>query len=148
KTPGHWLSKLSEKKNFVWWQRQVSEEQASPVLNAKLPGIFFEQENTRVYPNGELAANLLGFTDPDGKGISGVAYSLNHELISQGKTISAFRDGKGNLSSIDRSDRNLIPDGVDGVILTVDRRLQYVLEESLESWQEEVRARSLMAVIL
>ena len=82
-SPSKWLSKLDPKKNFVWLQRQISSEKAEQIKKLKTPGIGVESENKRVYPNGNLAAHVLGYTDIDGVGLAGVELNLNALLLQE-----------------------------------------------------------------
>jgi len=145
----HWLSRLKTGKSFVWIQRQVSEEVAKRMAEESLPGIYTEPENKRIYPNGPLAANVLGFTNVDGNGISGVELSLNEELLERGSRFAMNRDGKGNLSYLDRKElKQRSDDGKSGVYITIDRRIQQVLEEELEQAMTATSAKAVLAVVM
>ncbi len=142
-----WLKRLDTSKPFVWIQRQVDEDKAHEISRRRLSGIFIETENKRMYPNGPLAAPVLGFTDIDGNGISGLELTLNEELLRKGTQFPIARDGKGKTSYLGskyfRED-----DGKTGVYVTLDRRLQHALEEELERAQEETGAKSVMAAVM
>jgi len=142
-----WLKRLDSTKSFVWIQRQVDEDKAHEIVRRRLSGIFIETESKRQYPGGSLAASVLGFTDIDGNGISGLEHTLNEELLRKGTQFQLARDGKGNPSYLSkkyfRED-----DGRTGVYVTLDRRLQHALEEELERAQEETGAKSVMAAVM
>lgn len=141
------VKKLDSAKPFVWIQRQVDEDKAHEIVRRRLSGIFIETENKRLYPSGKLAANVLGFTDIDGNGISGLELTLNEELLRKGTQFQMARDGKGNLSYLSkkyfRED-----DGKTGVYITLDRRLQHALEEELERAEQETGAKAVMAAVM
>ncbi len=59
------LKKISEPKSFCWLARKISSQQALMVESANLEGIFLIKEPKRFYPNGQLAAHLIGFSGPD-----------------------------------------------------------------------------------
>ena len=63
---------LQSHRQFVYMQRQVDDEVAERVLDLKIEGIFVQEEMSRIRPGDELALNLLGRTDIDGVGISGI----------------------------------------------------------------------------
>jgi cell division protein FtsI (penicillin-binding protein 3) len=95
-----------------------------------LPGIYSEQTSKRVYPNGSVAANLVGFVGADGKGLGGLEYSLDQTL--------AGRDGTATYELSAGGRR--IPSGVDterdaiagsDVRLTIDRDIQYVAQKAI-----------------
>jgi len=142
-----WLQKLDPKKSFVWLQRQLSEEQATEIKKLKIPGLGIESENKRVYPNGSLASHVLGFTDIDGNGLSGIELSLN-QLLLQGKERKRLsKDGRGNTSYIEKDQRK-IDEKDSGVYLTLDRRIQAMVEQELDKAKAEIKAQAVMAVVM
>jgi cell division protein FtsI (penicillin-binding protein 3) len=146
-SPEKWLKKIQSPKPFVWLERQISIETASKIAKRNLPGVFIEAENKRLYPNGTLAAHVLEFTDIDGNGLSGIELKLNEDLLREEPRFGLLRDGRGKPSYVGRQ----ILDEAKlrkGIYLTLDRRLQNLLEEELERSMEESHARSAMGVIL
>jgi cell division protein FtsI (penicillin-binding protein 3) len=145
--PEKWLKKLKSNKSFVWLERQVSPEIAKKIAQRNIPGVFIESENKRIYPNGDLAAHVLGFTDIDGNGISGIELKLNEELLRSEPSQALLKDGRGKTSYLGKAKGKGGSEKV-GIYLTIDRRLQNLLEEELERSMEESRAASAMGVIL
>jgi cell division protein FtsI (penicillin-binding protein 3) len=144
-TREHWLEKLKAQKLFIWIQRQVSEEVARKLAKENLPGIFVQPENKRIYPNERLAANVLGFTDIDGKGLSGVELALDSALTRKESKLRIIRDGKGTPSYIEGQVTSPEPQGVS---LTIDRQLQNVMEEELDAAMSSMGAKAIMAVVM
>src|SRR5919205_995359 len=74
--PNALAAKIEEAKRsrrkFVWLAREVEPEQAGRALALNLPGIHTIKEPKRYYPNGALAAHVLGFVGLDDKGLGGV----------------------------------------------------------------------------
>ena len=64
--------RLGSRKGFVWVKRAITPKQQEEVYRLGLPGVGFLPENKRVYPNGPVAAHVLGFANLDGVGISGL----------------------------------------------------------------------------
>jgi cell division protein FtsI (penicillin-binding protein 3) len=64
--------RLGSRKGFVWVKRGISPKEREEVFRLGLPGVGFIQENKRVYPNGPVAAHVLGFTNTDNIGIAGI----------------------------------------------------------------------------
>lgn len=145
--PEKWLKKLKSPRPFVWLERQVPMEVAAKIAQRNLPGVFIEAENKRIYPNGNLAAHVLGFTDIDGNGLSGLELRLNEELLREEPRVGLLRDGRGKPSYVGRQ---ILDDAKlrKGIYLTIDRRLQNLLEEELERSMEESHSKSAMGVIL
>lgn len=76
--------KLSSPKNFCWLARRISPEQSVLVQNADIEGIFLVKEPKRFYPNGELAAHLLGFVGLDASGLEGL--ESKYDPLLKGKS--------------------------------------------------------------
>jgi cell division protein FtsI (penicillin-binding protein 3) len=103
---------------FAWLKRQVTPAQKQALWNAGLPAIGLRPEKRRIYPNGPLAAHVLGAVDLDNIGISG---------------IEKWIDGQGlqelNLAGMAGDARKLEP-----VALTIDVRVQHALaDETLKA---------------
>ncbi len=146
-SPAKWLNRLETPKPFVWLHRQLSAETAQQLSGLKLKGIFVEPENKRVYPTGALASQILGFTDIDGKGISGLELSLDGELLEKESRFAVSRDGKGNPSYIDKGYAKQIEERK-GMFVTLDRRLQNLVEEELATATETAGAEAIFAVVM
>lgn len=76
-------AKLDSKKNFVWIRRNLTPKQQQAVNRLGIPGLYFQPETKRVYPQGSLTAHVVGFTDLDSRGIAGVERSFD-DLLSGG----------------------------------------------------------------
>ena len=85
-------AKLSSDKSFVWIERQLTPRQESAVNRLGIPGLDFEQEDKRIYPNGRLASDVLGYTSIDNKGLAGVERGLDKELRDQTKPVQLSID--------------------------------------------------------
>jgi len=146
-TPARWLEKLDSSRPFVWLERQVGAEAAARLAAFRLSGIFVEPENRRVYPNGEVAAHVLGFTDIDGNGITGIELSLNRDLLAPSTKLTLPRDGRGTTTYIDRKYGRAEP-GDGAVSLTLDRRLQSRIEDELQKALTETGAATGIAIVM
>lgn len=72
--------KLSSDRRFVWVQRQLTPLQQWEVNALGVPGLEFHTEESRVYPQGRLLSHILGFTDIDNNGISGIEKEFDKSL--------------------------------------------------------------------
>lgn len=77
---GEVLKKLQDEKRFVWIERNITPEQQYRVLYIGSPGLSFQEEERRLYPQGRLAAHILGYTNVDGQGIAGLEAGFNKFL--------------------------------------------------------------------
>lgn len=74
------FDKLKTQKKFVWIKRHISPNQKNLVLSLGIPGVCFLNTEHRVYPNKNLCSHIIGFTDVDNNGISGLEKSLDDTL--------------------------------------------------------------------
>ncbi len=99
-------------RNFVWLRRHLTPRLKYEVNRLGIPGLDFQNETRRIYPLGGLAAHVVGFTDVDGRGLSGVESYFDKALRS--------RDGK--------------------LALSIDIRVQHALEHELRSAMDKYSA--------
>ncbi len=121
---------------------------AMKVLEQGVSGVWFKENNRRVYSEGEMAAQLLGFVNSDGEGQYGVEGALNKTLAGTNGLLKTISDVNNIALSIG-NDNVKIPaiDGTD-VVLTVDRGLQKQTEELLADAVKNTIATNVAAVIM
>ena len=78
--PSAIVAKLSTDRAFIWLWRNLTPKQQQAINDLGIPGLYFQYETKRIYPQGNLTAHLVGFTDIDGKGIAGVERSFDDAL--------------------------------------------------------------------
>jgi len=78
--PAATQAKLSSDRGFIWLWRNLTPKQQQAVNDLGVPGLYFQYETKRIYPQGNLTSHLVGFTDIDGKGIAGVERSFDDAL--------------------------------------------------------------------
>lgn len=83
---------LSSDRNFVWLERNLAPREQYEVNRLGIPGLDFQREERRVYPNGPLAAHVLGFTNIDNAGIAGIEKSFDESLKSRRDALSLAID--------------------------------------------------------
>lgn len=89
---GDALEKLQRKSRFVWLKRNLTPAEQSRILELGEPGLQFQTEYTRIYPQGELAAHMVGYGSVDGAGLAGVERSFNDLLNKGGKPLALTLD--------------------------------------------------------
>jgi cell division protein FtsI (penicillin-binding protein 3) len=113
------------------------------VKQVPLPGLDFAKKNVRNYPQGNLAAHVLGYVNDEAEVSSGVESSAAKILKKKPMDLSnTYLDGRGNLVDLATLDpRHLVtlPKAQD-VKLTIDARLQYVAERELAVGLQKSRA--------
>jgi len=73
-------ARLAAERSFTWLKRDLTPRQQYEVNRLGLPGLYFQREQRRVYPNGELTAHVVGFTDIDTNGLAGIEKSFDDVL--------------------------------------------------------------------
>jgi cell division protein FtsI (penicillin-binding protein 3) len=153
KPKAYYLSKLrdsngpSSKKRFVWMERRVKPELVDQLESTKLDGIVVISEPKRLYHYEELAGPVLGFTDVDNRGISGVELYADDEMRGKEGSVVMQRDGLGRAHP--SADYPQI-DPVDGhnILLTIDLAYQAIVEEELKRGIQSNNADAGLAVML
>jgi len=77
-------AKLDTDKTFIWLKRNLTPKQQDGVNRLGIPGLYFQMETKRIYPQGSLTAHVVGFTDVDNRGLAGVERSFD-DLLSGGQ---------------------------------------------------------------
>ena len=114
----------------------VEKSVADKVREADLVGIEFIGDTKRYYPNGPLASHLLGFTGKDGQGLEGLENILDDELSgTAGRVRSAKSAGNGDMP-FQYETYEAAKDG-NNVILTIDKTIQQIVENHLQTAYEE-----------
>jgi cell division protein FtsI (penicillin-binding protein 3) len=136
---------LTGQRSFVWLRRKLPPTVAEQVRALREPGLGFLPEPLRLYPNRELAAHVLGFEGADG-GLEGIERAFNEDLAGvPGKAI-ADRDALGREVTAPHVLRE--PQPGHGVMLTIDRTIQYIAEREIDVAYRRTHARHAIAVVL
>ena len=83
-------AKLRANRRFVWLKRSLTPHEQYRVNALGIPGLHFMDEWKRIYPQSSLMAHVVGFTDIDDRGISGVERSFD-EVLRDGRELSLAR---------------------------------------------------------
>jgi cell division protein FtsI (penicillin-binding protein 3) len=81
------LERLTADTPFTYIHRRLTPRMEAAVMQLGIPGLEFERDETRVYPHGELASHILGYTDVDGNGLSGIERGLEDRLRESGEPL-------------------------------------------------------------
>ena len=134
-------------RRFVWMERSVRPETARRIEQARLPGIVMMNEPKRLYHYDQLAGTLIGFTNVDNEGISGLELTLDGDLKGTSGSVTLQRDGLGRTRPSADYPR-IDPVSGHDITLTVDVEWQAVAEEELRRGLEQNGADAGMAVLM
>lgn len=144
------LEKLLEKKQtrYQILGTKLTRKQAEMIKKEKLTGIGFQETSQRVYPEGSLAAQTLGFVNAEGKGQYGVEGQLNGRLTGKDGLLKSVTDVSGVPLTIGRQNINKPAKDGDNLVLTIDRNIQAYTEKALEAGLKRSGATTGSVVIL
>jgi cell division protein FtsI (penicillin-binding protein 3) len=108
---------------FVWLKRQVSPEERDATYNLGLPGVGYVNEQRRVYPQGRLSAQTVGYVDVDTKGIAGIEKFLDDKGLIYTASLANEGDTKTEPAQV-----------------SLDIRVQHVMVEELTAAIKKYRA--------
>lgn len=140
------VQKAMEKDSqYAVLQSQVEKPDADAVLEYfdvyDFSSLHVEEDTKRYYPQNELAAQVIGFTNADGDGAYGIEAYYNEYLSgTDGKVISA-KDSNGNEMPYRYSKTYPAENGND-LYLTIDTTLQYYLEKHLQEMVDEFEVQN------
>jgi len=120
-------SKFESPQSFVWIARKLPPDKKEAVEALNLKGIYFQEENQRIYPKRELAAHVLGFVNLDEKGIGGIESELENKIGGRSEKIVVMADARQRWFDGGEAQRDHGSD----VILTLDEKVQYIAEREL-----------------
>jgi cell division protein FtsI/penicillin-binding protein 2 len=123
--------RLRRNKYFVWLKRKLSIDVTEQVKKLKLKGIDFRRESERFYPNGSLAAHLIGFADTDNKGLEGMELFYDSYLKGKAGKMRVLRDARQTSLQVEQD--YLPPQDGFSLTLTIDETIQYITERALEN---------------
>jgi len=147
RTPKYYKNKLEKNKNFTYLERNISKVESSSLLNDLPEGLIVERDSRRFYPNNNIAGQLIGYTDPDNFGLTGIEKQFNNYLTGTPGWVVRQLSGKGNALPNNRFPSKIPIDGKN-IQLTIDLDYQVVLQEELNRRINETEAISAMGILL
>jgi cell division protein FtsI/penicillin-binding protein 2 len=128
--------------------RNVSRTQAEKVEKEQLRGIGLQQTNRRLYPEGSLAAQTLGYLDIEGKGQYGIEGALNDRLRGKEGLLETVTDVSKIPLTIGNDDINKPAKDGDNLVLTIDRSIQLQAEALLKAGLDRAKASKGSVVVM
>jgi len=139
--------RLTGERRFVYVVKGITPKTWTAIKALKLPGIFSERTSTRVYPAGQVAANIVGFVGADGAGLGGLELSLQQSLA--GRVGSAtYETGAGGRQIPTGTDQMQAALPGSDVRLTIDRDIQWVAQQAIAKKVAETKSESGTVVVM
>lgn len=138
--------KLDSDRSFVYLKRQVEQETADKIVKLGIPGIQTRREYKRYYPEGEVMAHVVGFTNVEDAGQEGVELAFQKDLAGTYGSRRVIKDRLGRIVEDIESVREP-HDGKD-LALSIDRKIQYIAFSHLKDAVEKHKAKAGAIVVL
>jgi len=146
--PKPMMDQLQEAKSagrrFVWIVRRVEATDANKLLSLNVPGLHFRTEPKRYYPNGALAAHVLGYVGIDGVGLGGVEQVYNEKVGGEPGKLFIEKDSTGRAYE----SFEIPAKAGQTIVLTIDQSIQYKTEQALSAAVAQSHAKSGTAIVL
>ncbi len=133
-------------KEFVYLKRRINPDEAARILALEIPGVASQREYRRFYPQGEMLAQVLGFTSIDDRGQEGLELAFDDWLSGTPGVKRVIRDNKGRI--VENVDLVRAAQPGRELTLSIDRRIQYLTHRELRNAISETGAASGSAVVL
>lgn len=137
---------LKINREFVYLKRSISPELANQIKALNIPGVYLQQEYRRYYPEGEITAHVIGFTNIDDNGQEGLELAYNSWLQGEPGKKWVIKDRLGRIIS----DVQTVSDEKAGhdLVLSIDRSIQYLAYRELLAGVTENVAQAGTAIVL
>ncbi|RLB10264.1 MAG: penicillin-binding protein [Deltaproteobacteria bacterium] len=136
--------KLCKKSPFVWIKRKVPDEWAKKVLEKKIEGVGVLKDTRRYYPARELASHVIGFVGIDNHGLEGIERRYDQLLSGPETKLVEIKDALRRPIVIKELSKGCPKD----IYLTIDREIQFKVQEVLKKAVKKSRARSAQCIVM
>jgi stage V sporulation protein D (sporulation-specific penicillin-binding protein) len=146
---GHYADLMRTKASrYVILGKQLTPDQQSKVTALKYPGLGTQAQDYRVYPQGSLASQVLGFVNNDGKGEYGLEQDLNKQLAGMPGQVKAVTDANGVPLAATKGNVRTAPKNGATVVTTLDLSMQAQMEQILTQEYQKTKSKGLSAIIM
>ena len=136
----------NDEREFVYLKRRISPELAAQVMKLGVSGIYLQREYKRYYPAGDVTAHLVGFNGIEDKGQEGFEYAMDKPLSGKAGSRRVIKDRSGHI--IEDLVAVKVPQDGHDVVLSIDRRIQYLAHRELVKAVELHHAQAGAAIVL
>ena len=136
----------NKKKNFVWLKRQLDIPTGKQITELGIHGIYTRMEYKRMYPQGEAAAHVVGFTNIENSGQEGVELTFNTHLGGKSGSRRVIKNGQGQV--IEGIGDLIPPEEGRDLQLSIDSKVQYFAYQRLREAVLDNKAAAGSVVVL
>lgn len=135
-------------RQYVVLARNLNKQQSELIKKEKLGGIGLQEDEKRVYPENQLASQILGFVNGEGKGQYGLEEGMDAQLSGQAGALKAVTDVYGIPISVGAESVQTPPQNGRNVVLSVDRNIQNKVEQALKTGLEKAKATKGSVIVM
>lgn len=139
-------NRLSRRKYFVWLKRKLTNDIMEQIKKKKIKGLGFRRESKRYYPNGSLAAHIIGFAGTDNAGLEGLELFYNRHLKGKEGQMHVLRDARQR--QLQMGEKFIAPQDGFHLVLTIDETIQYIAEKALDKAYEKHNAKAATIIVM
>lgn len=145
KSKSYYSRKLQKKNRYVWMERSVPIAMAQELMEEKIPGVGYKKEQQRYYLN--IASQVIGLTDRDNRGISGLEKKFHDELRGR-DGIKIFQQSATGERFLAAGEEQI--DALEGlsIQLTIEADIQSIVEDELRLAVEKHRAAAATGIVM
>ncbi len=142
--------KLIKTKNtrYVILSHKITQAQNTKLLAFRLPGLGTQSQDYRVYPDGSLASQLLGFVNNSGQGVYGIEQYLDKTLSGTPGRVKAVTDANGVPLAANSGNVDIAPKAGNNVVLTINVGIQTQLEQILKKDYTSTKSQGINALVM
>jgi len=137
---------VDPEKTFVYIKRQVDGVLAEKIRKLKIPGFHQQPEMRRFYPEAEMTAHILGFTDIEDQGIEGVELAFNDALSGKPGSRRVIKDRLGRV--VEDVQAIIPPVNGQDLHLSVDAGIQFDVQTALKKAMSENKAAAAAGIVV
>ena len=145
--PSHYLRMMKEKSSTICIEKKVSSEKSALVKNLKLPALYFREDPTRIYHYNTMASHIIGYVDDKLNGVDGIESSYNSTLKGEDGIRLIERSAGGRMITVREEETKPSIPGLN-IQLTIDKKLQTILEEELINGVKNYNASSATGIMM
>jgi cell division protein FtsI (penicillin-binding protein 3) len=132
--------KLDSDRNFVYLKRQVEQDTADQIVKLGIAGIETRKEYKRFYPEGEVMAHVVGFTNIEDAGQDGMELGAQKTLAGTNGSRRVIKDRLGHIVEDIEAVRE--PHDGQNLTLSIDSKIQYIAFTQLKAAVEKNKAKA------
>ncbi len=144
-----YINKLRTKNTrYVILSHKITQSDNSKILSFHLPGVGTQSQDYRVYPDGSLASQLLGFVNNAGVGVYGIEQAMNTTLSGIPGRVKAVTDANGVPLAANASNIDIAPKNGNNLVLTINIGIQTQLEQIIQKDYASTKSQGINALVM